>query len=105
MIRVLILTAVLIFAATISAGNLLAAGDAERGRKVTEKWCVLCHAVAGARKPTAPAFSVIVRRSGRNDATLRGFLEDDHFPMTMYRLFEHEKEDVLAYFRSLRSRR
>ena len=90
---------------TIGAGEALAAGDAGRGRKVTEKWCALCHAVSGARKPTAPAFSSIVRRAGRDDAYLRDFLEDDHFPMTMHRLFEHEKEDVLEYFRLLRTRR
>jgi hypothetical protein len=36
---------------------------------------------------------------------LRDFLEDDHFPMTMHRLIEHEKEDVLEYFQSLRSER
>ena len=80
------------------------AGDAARGRRVTEKWCVLCHAVAGARRPTAPAFAAIVRRAGRDDAYLRQFLDDDHFPMTTYRLFENEKQAVLAYFRSLRGK-
>ena len=87
---------------TIGARDALAAGNAERGRRVTEKWCILCHAVAGARKPTAPAFATIVRRPGRGDAFLRDFLEDDHFPMTMYRLFDQEKEDILTYFQALR---
>ena len=82
-----------------------AAGDADHGRKVTEKSCVLCHAVAGARNPRAPSFQSIVRRQGRNDAYLRGFLEDDHFPMVMHSLIERDKEDVLEYFRSLRRRR
>ena len=105
MIRLIMLLAgaVTTLASTPGASEALAAGDAERGRKVTEKWCVLCHAVAGAPKPTAPAFSSIVRRAGRDDAYLRDFLEGDHFPMTMYRLFEQEKEDVLEYFRSLRT--
>ena len=94
--------ALVAFVATIGARDALAAGNAEHGRQVTEKWCVRCHAVAGARKPTAPAFAAIVRRPGRDDAFLRGFLEDDHFPMTMYRLFDQEREDVLAYFQALR---
>jgi hypothetical protein len=66
---------------------------------------VLCHAVVGARNPRAPSFQTIVRRAGRNDAYLRGFLEDDHFPMVMHGLVDRDKEDVLEYFRSLRRRR
>lgn len=77
-------------------------GNVENGRRVTGKWCVSCHAVAGARNPSAPSFAEIARRPKRDDAYLRQFLEDDHFPMTMHRLFENEKEDVLAYLRSLR---
>ena len=90
---------------TLAIGQTAVDSAAERGRRVTEKWCRLCHAVPGARKPTAPAFSAIVRRPGRDDNYLRDFLEDDHFPMTIYRLFPQEKEDTLAYFRSLRPRR
>ena len=79
--------------------------DANRGRQITEKWCALCHAVAGVRKPTAPAFAQIVRRPGRDDVYLRNFIDGDHFPMTIYRLFGNEKEDVLEYFRALRTKR
>jgi hypothetical protein len=76
MIRLIMLLAgsVTTLASTLGASEALAAGDAERGR-----------------------------RAGRDDAYLRDFLEGDHFPMTMYRLFEQEKEDVLEYFRSLRT--
>jgi cytochrome c2 len=79
-------------------------GDAERGRKITEKWCVLCHAVAGAKAPTAPAFADVVRRPGRDETYLRRFLNDDHFPMTMFRLRDDERDDVIAYFRTLKNR-
>jgi cytochrome c553 len=101
MIRLLVASLVIIVGSTYS----LAAGNAERGRRVTEQSCVLCHAVVGARNPRAPSFQTIVRRAGRNDAYLRGFLEDDHFPMVMHGLVERDKEDVLEYFRSLRRRR
>lgn len=77
-------------------------GNPENGRVLTEKWCVQCHAVAGARRPTAPSFPDIAAKSGRDTSFLRGFLEDDHFPMTMHRLFENEKEDILAYLKALR---
>jgi cytochrome c2 len=105
MIRLNWLTLLSLLAAVMSVHRAWAAGDADHGRKVTEKSCVLCHAVAGARNPRAPSFQSIVRRQGRNDAYLRGFLEDDHFPMVMQSLVERDKEDVLEYFRSLRRRR
>lgn len=92
----------LILLAGCASRPVLSAGNVENGRRVTEKWCVSCHAVAGARNPSAPSFAEIVRRPRRDDAYLRQFLEDDHFPMTMYRLFDHEKEDVLAYLRALK---
>jgi len=63
------------------------------------------HDSCGKRKFTAPAFATIIRRPRGTDAYLRDFLEGDHFPMTMHRLFEYEKEDVLEYFQSLRKRR
>jgi mono/diheme cytochrome c family protein len=96
--------------AAIGAGLLAACsgigvpvtGSPENGRRLTEKWCVQCHAVAGARRPTAPSFADIAAKAGRDDKYLRGFLEDDHFPMTMHRLFENEKEDILAYLKGLR---
>ena len=100
------------YSLSIVAGLLLMAGTTAGISQLrtampsaVERSRVLCHAVAGARKPTAPAFFAIVRRPGRDDEYLRGFLEDDHFPMTMYPLFSQEKEDVLAYFRSLRTKR
>jgi mono/diheme cytochrome c family protein len=87
--------------ATVVTGT----GDAARGRGVVEKWCSLCHDVGGNRaRATAPAFAEIVRKPGRDAAYLRDFIDDDHFPMTMHRLFEQERNDVLAYLVSLRGR-
>jgi mono/diheme cytochrome c family protein len=78
-------------------------GDAARGRAVVEKWCSLCHDVGSNRdKATAPSFAEIARRPGRDAAYLRNFVDDDHFPMTMHRLFDQERDDVLAYLMSLR---
>lgn len=86
--------------ATATTGS----GDAYRGRAVVEKWCSLCHDVGTNRaKATAPAFAEIVRKPGRTADYLRGFIDDDHFPMTMHRLFDAERDDVLAYFASLRN--
>jgi hypothetical protein len=49
----------------------------------------------------APPYEEIVRWPGRDNAYFVGFLQEDHFPMTIYRLFEHEKADVVAYLMEL----
>jgi len=68
-----------------------------------EKWCSFCHNVGTNRdKATAPSFAEIARRPGRDAVYLRNFIHEDHFPMTMHRLFEQERDDVLAYLVSLR---
>ena len=100
-------TIILVMASLIAACATIAteSGAAARGRAVVEKWCSLCHDVGINRaKATAPAFADIVRRKGRDAAYLRDFIDDDHFPMTMHRLFEHERNDVLVYLESLRGR-
>ncbi len=79
-----------------------------RGEAVAAQWCTQCHArdatertaqprIAGA----GPSFAEIVALPGRDAATLRAFLDEDHFPMTTYRLFPQEKDDVVAYMLSL----
>ncbi len=76
---------------------------ASRGSRIVDEWCRSCH-----QRPTdkpdpnmAPPYEEIVRRPGRDKAYFVGFMQEDHFPMTIYRLFEHEKADVIAYFMEL----
>ena len=38
-----------------------------------------------------------MKERDRDARFLTGFLREDHFPMTTYRLFEHEKRDVVAF--------
>lgn len=74
-----------------------------RGAAVVDQWCRLCHLRATDRPDPemAPPFEQIVRREGRDEAFLRRFLAEDHFPMTIFRLFDHEKADVVAYLMAL----
>lgn len=84
-----------------------AATDAPgRGRRVVDEWCRLCHLRAGQppRQGMAPSYEEIVRRPGRDEAYFNRLLHEDHFPMTTFRLFEHEKQDVLAYLMWLQRR-
>ena len=74
--------------------------SAKRGAAVVEQWCRLCHLRKDddPRPGMGPPFEHIVRQPDRNDAYFRNFLKNDHFPMTTFRLFSHEKDEVVAYF-------
>lgn len=79
---------------------------ATRGKQVVDQWCRMCHLRANDKpdKTMAPRYEDIVRRPGRNEAYFTKFLAGDHFPMTIYRLFDDEKRDVVAYLMSLKQR-
>lgn len=83
-----------------------AEGDPARGAAVVERWCAICHSVRGTETDPerAPTFEQIAGRPGRDAAYLGGFLDEDHFPMTTYRLFDEEKRDVVALIMSLQQR-
>lgn len=42
-----------------------------------------------------------MRREGRDEAYFARFMQEDHFPMTTFRLFDHENADVVAYLLAL----
>lgn len=91
-------------AALLFASVAFADEAVTRGEAVVEQWCRLCHLRASDPPDPvmAPRFEDIVRRQGRDPAYLARFLEEDHFPMTTYRLFDHEKADVVAWLTHLR---
>ncbi|GAB4354787.1 MAG: hypothetical protein Kow0026_13610 [Oricola sp.] len=77
-----------------------------RGAAVVEQWCRQCH-LRGGDPPDpvmAPSFEEIVTRMGRDRGYFRKFLHEDHFPMTTFRLFEHEKQDVLEWLVALQKK-
>jgi len=86
------------FTAPVQAG-----GSAERGKAVIEQWCRTCHQRASDKPDPdmAPPYEMIVLRPGHTRAYFVQFLKEDHFPMTTYRLFDSEREDVVAYLMDL----
>ncbi|WP_394688326.1 c-type cytochrome [Hoeflea sp.] len=77
-----------------------------RGEKVVEEWCRDCHVREGQKltPDMAPPYSVIVAIDGRDRAWFEAFLKADHFPMTTFRLFDHEKADVVEWLMDLQRR-
>lgn len=97
---------ILLASITIAASNLAAAhadDSASRGAEVVDQWCRMCHlhATDAADPDMAPPFEEIVKREGRDEAYFARFMQEDHFPMTTFRLFDHEKADVVAYLMAL----
>mgnify|MGYP001380041693 FL=1 len=93
-------------AVVVSLAPAAAEDAASRGRRVVDEWCRLCHLRAGQppRRGMASAYEDIVKRPGRDEAYFNRLLHEDHFPMTTFRLFEHEKQEVLAYLMWLQRR-
>lgn len=78
----------------------------KRGQKVVDEWCRDCHVREGQELTAdlAPPYSMIVSIEGRDRAWFEAFLEADHFPMTTFRLFDHEKADVVEWLLDLQRR-
>jgi cytochrome c553 len=102
--RIVALAALLCFSFIGSSIAAQSENAAERGKAVVEKWCRMCHVQTAAEKSPdmAPPFQEIANREGRNFAYIRNFLDEDHFPMSTFRLFDHEKDEVAAYLVSLK---
>ena len=91
----------------LAASPALAAKAAvKRGERVVTEWCRDCHVRAGEELTAdmAPPYEDIVAVPGRDRAWFEAFLEADHFPMTTFRLFDHEKADVVEWLMDLKAR-
>ena len=93
-------------AAGLCTATVAHAGDPAKGQRIVEKWCSQCHAQTGSENnpERGPTYEQIASLDGRDERYIRAFLDRDHFPMTTYRLFDHEKDDVAAFIASLARR-
>jgi mono/diheme cytochrome c family protein len=87
-------------------GPAHAAGDAQAGGQLAQRWCTGCHIVDGSGKgpDTAPPFAVIARRSPNDRGWLRAWLTAPHPPMPDPNLNRRQIDDVIAYLDSLTPR-
>ncbi len=78
----------------------------KRGQAVVDEWCRGCHVREGEKltPEMAPPYSDLVAIPGRDRAWFEAFLQADHFPMTTFRLFDHEKADVVEWLLDLQRR-
>jgi mono/diheme cytochrome c family protein len=82
----------------------LAAGDAQEGKAIAERWCASCHLVSPDQTKAlsdVPSFMSIAERSQGELGWLEAFLADPHPPMPNFSLTRQEIQDLVAYFASL----
>jgi mono/diheme cytochrome c family protein len=79
------------------------AGDAGNGKKLAERWCQSCHAIA-ANQPMAvteaPPFATIARKPGFDEAKVATFLLDPHPKMPDIGLSRDSAADLAAFIAS-----
>ncbi|MCT8267509.1 c-type cytochrome [Afifella sp. JA880] len=84
----------------------LAAGDAQEGQAIAQKWCAACHVVMETQTsatPAAPSFAAIGEKyRGKGPAALAAFLADPHPVMPDMSLTRQEIRDLTAYIDALR---
>ena len=92
--------------APLAAPALADQAAVRRGAAIVEEWCRDCHVHEGQKLTAdmAPPYSMIVSIEGRDRAWFETFLREDHFPMTTFRLFDHEKADVVEWLMDLQKR-
>jgi mono/diheme cytochrome c family protein len=82
----------------------IAAGDADNGRRLAQRWCQACHVVSdGPRASTdgAPSFASVAARPEFDAAKITLFLLDPHAKMPNMALTRAEAGDLAAYIGSL----
>jgi hypothetical protein len=80
-----------------------AAGNAEMGRLIAQRWCSGRHALPGthAASDAAPAFVTVAKEHRGNPSWVRAWLMTPHPPMTGINLTRQQIDDVTAYLQSL----
>ena len=91
----------------LTGAAALAAGQAEQGKAIAERWCAACHQVSPEQtiaSADVPSFMTIARMQATPDdlAALEGFLADPHPVMPDMSLTRQEIRDLVAYIGSLK---
>jgi mono/diheme cytochrome c family protein len=97
--------AILLLSAVLLAGAPTAyAGDVERGRALSLRWCVSCHVVAPdtTGSDAGPAFASLASLPGQSEQALRNWLAEPHPPMPELDLTAAEFDDLAVYIMSLK---
>jgi mono/diheme cytochrome c family protein len=93
---------------SLAGRQAMAAGDAENGEKIAQRWCAACHVVSPGQQRAnadAPPFAEIGLRPGFSAENIAMFLLDPHPKMPNMSLTRREAEDLGAYIAKVGHRR
>ena len=96
--------AILLLSAVLLAATQTAyAGNIERGRALSLRWCISCHVVApdATGGDAGPAFASLASLPGQTEQALRNWLAEPHPPMPDLDLTAVEFNDLAVYIMSL----
>jgi len=98
--------AVLIAILGLMATPVLAAGNADTGQQLAEKWCSSCHNIGTATRTTdaAPSFPSLAEQARTNPSWTKAWLTAPHPPMEGIQLSRREIDDIVAYLQSVPSK-
>jgi mono/diheme cytochrome c family protein len=99
MLRALVVAGI----ATAYTSLALAAGNAEVGHLLSQRWCSACHLVPGASTASdvAPSFITVAKTHKNDPSWVRAWLMTPHPPMQGINLTRQQIDDVTAYLQSL----
>jgi mono/diheme cytochrome c family protein len=82
-----------------------AAGDAQAGHDLAQRWCTSCHIIdrSGHGPDTGPPFPTIVLKNKEDRSSVRAWLADPHPPMPNFNLSQPQIDDLAAYLDSLKA--
>ena len=103
-LRVAAALAAALMISTSFAPQARAAGDAENGKNLAQRWCAACHVVASEQRQAsvaAPTFASIARQPGFDADKLAFFLLDPHPKMPNMSLTRREASDLAGYIATL----
>lgn len=80
-----------------------AAGNADAGRSLAQRWCSSCHQVepGAPAKDVAPPFASLGVQKDKDPGWIRAWLANPHPPMQGINLSRRQIDDIIAYLQSL----
>ena len=100
-----ILTMPLSVAVALLAGNATSfAQDVENGRRLSERWCVECHAIGtpSAKTSRIIPFASIAERPGISNDMIASFLLMPHATMPNLPLSRKDAQDIAAFIMTMK---
>jgi cytochrome c len=99
------LTLPLAVALTLTGSAATSAQDVENGQRLSERWCVACHAIGTPTAKTSRviSFAAIAGKPGMNSEMIASFLMMPHATMPNLPLKKSDAQDIAAFIMKMKN--